>query len=121
VNASVGSSGSAPAEPDGEGPAPRGLQGVPRRLAIGVVRVYQLARAGRPSPCRFVPSCSAYAVEALSQHGLVRGGWLSLRRIARCRPGGGFGYDPVPDPGERRSGHAVPGGSGAVRRKDQTW
>lgn len=63
-----------------------------------LVRVYQTVRAGRPSPCRYLPSCSAYAVEALETHGAWRGGWLSLRRVARCHPWGGYGYDPVPLP-----------------------
>ena len=47
--------------------------------------------------CRFEPTCSAYALEALRRHGGVRGVWLALRRIGRCRPGGGFGVDDVPD------------------------
>src|SRR5688572_3198399 len=47
--------------------------------------------------CRFEPSCSHYAVEALSKHGALRGSWLAIRRILRCHPWGGAGYDPVPD------------------------
>lgn len=61
------------------------------------IRAYQIARAGRPSPCRFVPSCSTYALEALEAHGAWRGGWLALRRVARCHPLGGHGFDPVPN------------------------
>lgn len=69
-----------------------------------LVRAYQQVRAGRPSPCRYEPSCSAYAAEALEVHGAGRGGWLALRRIGRCHPWGGHGWDPVPVP----SGAAEP-------------
>ena len=67
------------------------------RAAIAVVRLYQGARGTRPSPCRFLPSCSEYAVESFERHGLLRGGLLALRRLGRCRPFGGRGADPVPD------------------------
>jgi len=70
---------------------------LPARLAMGMVRAYQWAFAGRVSPCRYVPSCSSYAVEALEVHGFVRGGWLSLRRLGRCHPWGQSGWDPVPE------------------------
>lgn len=53
--------------------------------------------------CRYVPTCSAYALEALEKHGPIRGLWLAARRIARCHPFGGFGFDPVPDPEPPRS------------------
>ena len=49
------------------------------------------------SNCRFQPTCSAYALEALARHGAFRGTWFAARRMLRCRPGGGSGYDPVPD------------------------
>lgn len=73
-----------------------GRPGPVTRALVGSVRTYQVARAGRPSPCRFEPSCSTYALEALSVHGAARGSWLALRRISRCRPFGGHGWDPVP-------------------------
>jgi len=66
-------------------------------VVLGLVRLYQLARAGRPSPCRYLPTCSAYAAEAVERHGALRGGWLALRRIGRCHPWGGAGVDPVPE------------------------
>ena len=59
---------------------------------------YQKAVEGRPSPCRFTPSCSAYAIEALEVHGTARGLWLTVRRLLRCRPFGPSGWDPVPEP-----------------------
>jgi uncharacterized protein len=66
-------------------------------MMIGMVRFYQGAiRPLLPGTCRFEPSCSAYSIEALRKHGALKGGWLSLRRILRCHPWGGHGYDPVP-------------------------
>lgn len=50
-----------------------------------------------PPSCRYTPTCSQYAVEALQKHGPLKGLWLAIRRLLRCHPWGGFGYDPVPD------------------------
>lgn len=62
-----------------------------------LVRGYQLLVAPiLPPACRFEPSCSRYAMEALAAHGALKGGWLTLRRLGRCHPWGGSGYDPVP-------------------------
>jgi putative membrane protein insertion efficiency factor len=71
--------------------------GIVSRILIVPIRVYQatLSRILPPS-CRFTPSCSHYAVEALSRHGPLKGGWLAVRRIGRCHPWGPSGYDPVP-------------------------
>ncbi|HEV2748522.1 MAG TPA: membrane protein insertion efficiency factor YidD [Allosphingosinicella sp.] len=49
-----------------------------------------------PSSCRFMPSCSAYAITAIERYGALRGAWLAARRLSRCHPWGGSGYDPVP-------------------------
>ena len=68
----------------------------PARAVAAGVRLYQATRAGRPSSCRFTPSCSVYAVEALEAHGALRGTALAARRLARCHPWGGRGFDPVP-------------------------
>ena len=66
-------------------------------VAIGLVRIYRYAISPLlPRSCRFHPSCSAYALEAIRVHGPWRGGWLALRRIGRCHPWHDGGYDPVP-------------------------
>ena len=66
-------------------------------LSRGVIRGYQLLVSPVLAPtCRYEPTCSAYALEAVSRFGTVRGGWLALKRLARCRPWGGAGFDPVP-------------------------
>jgi uncharacterized protein len=67
------------------------------RLLLAAIRAYQLARIGRVSPCRFTPTCSEYALEAVRRHGAWRGLGLTIRRLGRCRPGGPSGYDPVPE------------------------
>ncbi|MEO1065110.1 MAG: membrane protein insertion efficiency factor YidD [Actinomycetota bacterium] len=73
--------------------APRSSLG--RALAVPV-RWYRRVPRSRPPVCRFAPTCSAYAIEALETHGVVRGGWLATRRLCRCHPWGGQGWDPVP-------------------------
>jgi uncharacterized protein len=69
-----------------------------QRAALAGIRAYQGLRSGHPSPCRFYPTCSAYAAEAVERHGLWRGSRLALRRLARCHPLGGKGVDLVPLP-----------------------
>ncbi|NQW03924.1 MAG: membrane protein insertion efficiency factor YidD [Acidobacteria bacterium] len=67
------------------------------RVGVTVVHTYQLLLSPfAGGACRFEPSCSHYAVSALEQHGLLRGGWLSLRRVLKCHPFGPHGIDPVP-------------------------
>ncbi len=75
-----------------------------RRLLLLLVRFYQLFISPlTPPSCRFAPTCSAYATEAITRYGAWRGGRLALRRIGRCHPWGGSGYDPVPGVNERMS------------------
>ena len=69
-----------------------------RRLALFLIRCYQwLLSPVLGSNCRFHPTCSEYAAQAITAHGAVRGTWLALRRIGRCHPWGGYGFDPVPE------------------------
>lgn len=75
----------------------RHLRALPGGLLVGVVHSYRAVSAVTPGACRYDPSCSNYALTALRRHGALRGGWLALRRVARCHPLGGWGYDPVPD------------------------
>ncbi|MCF8307623.1 MAG: membrane protein insertion efficiency factor YidD [Bacteroidales bacterium] len=68
------------------------------KIMIGFIRFYQYAISPyTPGSCRYVPTCSAYGVEAISKHGPLRGGKLAIKRFASCNPWGGSGYDPVPE------------------------
>lgn len=80
----------------------------PARLLLWSITLYQQFTQHRPSPCRYIPSCSQYARDAVVTHGAVRGGWLAIRRIGRCHPFGGHGFDPVPPAPVHREvgGHA---------------
>jgi len=67
------------------------------KALIVVARAWQLGPSRiLPPSCRFTPSCSAYAITAIQRYGAARGGWMALKRICRCHPWGGQGYDPVP-------------------------
>ncbi|MDA2967360.1 MAG: membrane protein insertion efficiency factor YidD [Actinomycetota bacterium] len=68
-----------------------------KSFLLKAINWYQVAREGRPSPCRFSPSCSEYAKKAVDVHGAGRGTWLTVRRLVRCRPFGPSGFDPVPE------------------------
>jgi putative membrane protein insertion efficiency factor len=68
-----------------------------QRALTGAIRFYRRAISPlTPPSCRFQPTCSAYALEAVERHGAARGGWLALRRLLRCHPFCKGGYDPVP-------------------------
>jgi len=98
----------------------------PRQILILGVRLYRWtlspAKAflfGPACGCRFEPSCSAYAIEALHTHGALAGSWLALKRICRCHPWGGCGQDPVPEVRSPKCGvrsAVVPGGALALRQ-----
>ncbi len=67
------------------------------RLLIGLIRIYQrFVSPYKPRTCRFYPTCSHYALEAIQVHGALRGGWLATRRVLRCHPLNPGGFDPVP-------------------------
>jgi hypothetical protein len=79
------------------------------RIGVTFVRAYQLLLGPfLGGSCRFTPSCSAYAIESFGQHGLWRGGWMALRRIARCHPFASPGLDPVPPSGSVGASSATP-------------
>jgi len=64
---------------------------------IALIKLYQWIVSPLIGPkCRFTPTCSQYAIEALKKHGLIKGSWLTIKRLGRCHPWGGHGYDPVP-------------------------
>ncbi len=68
-----------------------------RELALDLIKLYQdTVSKVTPHSCRFQPTCSRYAFEAIERHGLVRGSWLATKRLARCNPFSKGGYDPVP-------------------------
>jgi uncharacterized protein len=68
-----------------------------KRLALGAIRFYQRSLSPFRAPaCRFQPTCSEYGYEAIERHGVIKGGWLTVRRLCRCQPFNRGGYDPVP-------------------------
>ncbi|WP_419181631.1 membrane protein insertion efficiency factor YidD [Novosphingobium mangrovi (ex Huang et al. 2023)] len=71
---------------------------LPGLLLIGIARAWQLGPSRlMPPTCRYTPSCSQYAIEAVRKHGAIKGGCLAIWRLLRCQPWGGHGHDPVPD------------------------
>lgn len=78
-------------------PRPAPPPGPAARMAMGLVRLYQVTLSPwLGTTCRYVPTCSAYAIESIRRFGALRGGWLALRRIGRCHPWAAAGADPVP-------------------------
>lgn len=91
--------------------------GAAGRVLVGFVRFYQLVISPYLAPrCRYQPTCSHYMIEAIGRHGAVRGGWLGLKRIAKCHPWGGFGYDPVPQGGNAQLNEAEEPAANAARK-----
>jgi len=76
---------------------PAGFAALPRRVLAALIRIYQLVISPvLPPACRFTPSCSHYALEAITRYGALRGSWLAARRLVRCHPFHPGGFDPVP-------------------------
>jgi uncharacterized protein len=83
-----------------------------RRTVLGLIDLYRKGISPfTPASCRFVPTCSSYAHEAIDRYGVLRGGWIFLRRFVRCHPFGGHGFDPVP---------LLPGPAAAPRTRTST-
>ncbi len=85
-----------------EAPATSPVERRPRRspaawLAVKLIRGYQIAMSWSMPRCRFAPTCSQYALEAITVHGALRGSWLAVKRICRCHPWNPGGFDPVPE------------------------
>ncbi|MCR5822132.1 MAG: membrane protein insertion efficiency factor YidD [Bacteroidales bacterium] len=73
------------------------LRKIATAIMLGLIRFYQLCISPHTPPaCRYTPTCSQYAIEAIRKHGPLKGGWLTFKRLMRCHPFGGSGYDPVP-------------------------
>jgi putative membrane protein insertion efficiency factor len=70
---------------------------VMKRVLLKAIALYQATAPVRTPRCRYLPTCSAYAAEAIERYGAARGAWLALRRVGRCHPFGSFGFDPVPE------------------------
>jgi hypothetical protein len=90
-----------PVAPQQGGRPPNHFSRLVRQVLISpfllLIRLYQLIVSPWLGPkCRFTPTCSQYGMEALRKHGLVKGLWLTIRRVSKCHPWGGSGYDPVP-------------------------
>ena len=99
-----GERGTAAEAGHGAGSAPRGpRRSLPRRLGMLPVRAYQYTLAWLlGGHCRFTPTCSYYALEAIERHGVLKGWWLAVRRVSRCHPFCAGGYDPVPEAEEKQ-------------------
>ena len=66
-----------------------------KRIGVGLIHLYRILFAWLPSQCRFEPSCSRYTEQAILRHGLIKGSWMGMKRIARCGPWNPGGFDPV--------------------------
>ena len=94
------------------------LQTLPARAARALIFLYRVtfsAFLGRW--CRYAPTCSEYADEAIARHGLWAGGWMGVARLCRCRPGGGDGFDPVPKTLRKDAGPLTPWRYGVWRMR----
>lgn len=68
-----------------------------KRVLIGCIKLYQKLPFSSHSSCRYVPTCSNYGIEAINRYGSIKGSYLTIKRILKCNPLGGYGFDPVPD------------------------
>ena len=87
-----------PEQPPASTPGAGARGSIVKRAVLGLIRLYQMTAPARIPVCRYTPTCSHYAAEAIERHGMIRGSWLAVRRLSRCHPFGSYGYDPVPEP-----------------------
>jgi putative membrane protein insertion efficiency factor len=115
IRAARSGAGEAVAEPSARGARPMSF---PARLLLALIRVYQAYfSALMPSACKFYPSCSHYAADAVRIHGARRGFWLALRRFARCHPFTRGGVDLVPEAVDSESGKSAAAASPGIERE----
>lgn len=96
-----------------------GVAAAPVRALIYVIQLYRhLVSPLRLPSCRFIPTCSQYAVDALNEYGLVRGGWLAMLRLAKCGPWHQGGWDPIPERPQRGAGCDCPSGNASDQRAE---
>jgi len=80
-----------------------------KKICIALIRLYQKGISPFfPKCCRFTPTCSQYGIEAIERYGAIKGSWLTIKRICRCNPWGGSGYDPVPMPKAKNKRKGLP-------------
>jgi putative membrane protein insertion efficiency factor len=100
----------------------RSVGAMSARVVIAAIQLYRHTVSPLRLPtCRFMPTCSQYAVDALTEYGLVRGGWLAVIRLAKCGPWHRGGWDPIPERGSGACAHSADASGTEAAADDQVW